>query len=217
VSLPDCVELEVGACLGIPALTAWHAVMMDGGVVGKTVLIAGGAGAVGHYAVQLAKLKGAACVIATVSTAGKAELARAAGADVIINYRSEDVSAACREATAAAGIDRIIEVDFAANVGTDFAIVRPEGDIVVYGSGAPAIPVPFISAITKNVRLRFFMVYNLTASDRAAAIADLTTLMTANRLVHNIAARLPLTRIAEADELVEHGRATGNVVLDVNA
>lgn len=215
VRLPDSVDLAAGACLGIPALTAYHAVTMDGGVTGKDVLVAGGAGAVGHYAIQIAKLKGAKQVIATVSSEEKAALARAAGADVVINYKTEDVVKKCMDATGGKGIERIIEVDFAANVATDFAAVRPEGDIVVYGSGAAEVPVPFFPAIVKNVRLRFFIVYNLNAEDRAHAVADLTQLLAANKLTHNIAARLPLSRIAEAHELVERGRVIGNVVLEV--
>jgi NADPH2:quinone reductase len=215
VPLPDGVELAAGACLGIPALTAYHAVTVDGGVAGKSVLVAGGAGAVGHYAIQMARLKGAKQIIATVSNEPKAALARAAGADVVLNYKSEDVARRCLEATGGIGVDRIIEVDLAANVATDFAALRPEGDIVAYGSGASEIPIPFVPAIVKNVRLRFFIVYNLSADDRKRAISDLTALLAADKLVHNIAVRLPLARIAEAHELVEQGRVTGNVVLEV--
>lgn len=163
VPLPGGVDLAVSACLGIPALTAYHAVNVDGGVEGRSVLVAGGAGAVGHYAVQLAKLKGARPVVATVSSPAKAELARAAGADLVVNYREEDFAARCREAAGReGGLDRIIEVDFAANVGADLAALRHEGEVVVYGSGDPEIPVPFVPAILKNVLVRFFIVYNLT-------------------------------------------------------
>jgi NADPH2:quinone reductase len=215
VPLPAGTDLGVGACLGIPALTAYRAVTMDGGVEGKSVLVAGGAGAVGHYAIQFAKLQGARQIIATVSTAAKASLARAAGADFVIDYKSENVVEKCLAATAGVGLDRIVEVDFAANVSTDFAAVRPEGDVVVYGSGAAEIPLPFVPAILKNVRLRFFIVYNLSAGDRARAIENLVPLLVAGRLAHNIGARLPLERIAEAHELVEHGRVVGNVIVEV--
>jgi NADPH2:quinone reductase len=215
VPLPAGTDLGVGACLGIPALTAYRAVTMDGGVEGKSVLVAGGAGAVGHYAIQFAKLKGARQIIATVSTAAKSSLARAAGADSVIDYKSENVVEQCLAATAGVGVDRIVEVDFAANVSTDFAAVRPEGDVVVYGSGAAEIPLPFAPAILKNLRLRFFIVYNLSAGDRARAIENLVPLLVAGRLMHNIGARLPLERIAEAHELVERGRVVGNVILEV--
>ena len=206
VPLPRGVDLAVGACLGIPALTAYHAVMVDGGVAGKNVLVAGGAGAVGHYAIQLAKLKGARQVVATVSNEDKAALARAAGADVVVNYKTEDLVKKCLDATGGIGLDRIIEVDLGANVKADLAALRPEGDIIAYGSGAAEISVPFMSALAKNARLRFFIVYNLNHEDRTRALADLTRLLETNSLVHNIAVRLPLARIAEAHDLVSTAR-----------
>jgi len=215
VSLPANTSFHAGACMGIPALTALHAVRVDGGVAGKTVLVAGGAGAVGHYAIQMAGLLGAQRVIATVSNAQKAILAQQAGADLVLDYRNDDVIARVREAAGDAGVDRVIEVDFAANVATDLAIVKSEGDIIVYGSGKPEIAMPFFPAIVKNVRVRFMIVYNLTPEDRTAAIAQLTSWLEQGRLQHNVAARLPLDRIAEAHELVESGRAVGNVVVEI--
>jgi NADPH:quinone reductase len=213
VRLPDAVSLAAGACLGIPAITGLHGVAMDGGVVGKSVLIAGGAGAVGHYAIQFAKRMGAAQVIATVSSEAKATLARAAGADVIVNYKTEDVTKACLAATQGRGVDRIVEVDFAANAALDFAIVRAEGDIVVYGSGAAEVAVPFFPAILKNVRVRFYIVYNLNAHDRAHDQAALNAYLERNALAHNIAAEVPLEEIVRAHEMVERGQVVGNVVV----
>jgi len=215
VRLPDGVDPAAGACLGIPALTAYHAVMVDGGVAGKSVLVTGGAGAVGHYAIQLARLRGARQVVATVSSEEKAALARAAGADLVVNYKTEDVVRKCLDFTGGVGLERIIEVDLAANAATDLAVLRQEADIVVYGSGAAEAAIPFFPAIARHARLRFFIVYNLNPEDRARAIADLTRLLATNSLQHNIAARLPLARIAEAHELVEGGRMVGNVVLEV--
>ena len=213
VVLPDNVDLEIGALLGIPALTAFHAVHMRGGVAGKRVLVAGGAGAVGHYAIQMAKLAGAAQVITTVSSSGKAELARSAGADLTIDYRREDVTRTLLAATGGHGVDRVIEVDFAANVALDFEAMAPGGDVVVYGSGQPEIPVPFVPGILKNISVHFFIVYNLTASERADAISGLSRLLADGQLQHNIAARFPLERIVEAHELVESARAVGNVIV----
>ena len=215
VPLPDGVGLEAGACLGIPALTAYHAVTVDGGVRDKVVLVAGGAGVVGHYAVQLAKLYGAARVLATVSNDAKARLALAAGADHAINYRTGNLVRECHDITAGAGVDRIIEVDLAVNVGTDLQLLRPEGTIVVYGSGASEIAVPFVPAILKMARFSFFIVYNLNAGDRRRAETELTRLLAEGRLTHNIAARLPLDRIGEAHELVEQGGAVGNVIIEM--
>jgi NADPH2:quinone reductase len=215
VALPQNADLAAGACLGIPALTAYHAVTAAGGVKDKHVLIAGGAGAVGHYAIQLARIKGARQIIATVSGPQKAALAREAGADIVLNYRTDDLPTAIDQATNGLGVDRIVEVDFAANLNTDIAILRQDGEVIVYGSGAPEIGVPFSPAIRKGVHLYFFIVYNLNPALRERAIADLTALLEGNQLIHNIAARLPLARIAEAHDLVESGRTIGNVVLEV--
>ena len=215
VPLPDNVPGDVGACLGIPALTAAHAVMTDGGVKGQRVLVAGGAGAVGHYAVQFARLLGARQVIATVSSPAKAELARAAGAHAVIDYRTESVADRVREETAGEGIDRVIEVDIAANAGVDVEVVRPDGMWVVYGSGARQFTLPFFPMISRNVLVRFFIVYNLSSSDRQRANEFLDGCLRRDMLRHNIAARLPLASVAQAHELVESGKVMGNVVVSI--
>lgn len=215
VLLPDRVDFAAGACLGIPALTAYHAVVMDGGVKDKTVLVAGGAGAVGHYAIQFARLRGARQIITTVSSEAKAQIALAAGADVAIDYRKEDVAARVLELTNGAGVNRVIEVDLHANVKLDFAVTAANGDIVVYGSNVPEVPVNFVQGIMKNLQLRFFIVYNLTAADRARELAEFGELLASGRLQHNVADRYPLDRIVEGHERVESGLAFGNVVLDI--
>jgi NADPH:quinone reductase len=215
VPLPDGVGFDAGACLGIPALTAYHAVSSGGGVAGKTVLVTGGAGAVGHYAIQFARLAGARLIAATVSNEAKAALARQAGADATINYRTEDVAQRCGALTDGVGIDRIVELDLAANLQADLAALRPDGEITVYGSGKPEVAVPFFPSILKNVRFQFFIVYNLSPADRARAIAGVSGLLHEGRLQHNVAARFPLARIADAHELVESGTAAGNVVVDL--
>jgi len=165
--------------------------------------------------VQRAKLAGARRVFATASSDAKAMLALQAGADQVIDYRHEDVAAHVLGLTGNEGVDRVIEVDFAANVNASLAALRAEGDIVVYGSSKPEIPVPFYPTILRNARLRFFIVYNLAPADRAAAIEQLTAWLREGRLQHVIAARVPLESIAQAHELVETGRAAGNVVLEV--
>ena len=215
VALPEGVPLEAGACLGIPALTAYQAVATDGGVLGKSVLVTGGAGGVGHYAVQLARLLGARQVLATVSSPEKARLAQAAGADHVLDYKREDVAARAKALTGGRGVDRIIEVDLAANLQQDLQAVRADGEWVVYGSSARDVPMPFGPLIFKNIGVRFFIVYHLSAEDRARALAHLTALLARGALQHNIAERLPLERIADAHALVEGGKALGNVVLEV--
>jgi NADPH2:quinone reductase len=215
VALPDGTSGEAGACLGIPALTALHAVLMDGGVAGKTVLVAGGAGAVGHYAVQMASRLGAARVLASVSTPEKAALARAAGADDVVFYQTEPLAQRVLDLTGGVGVDRVIELDLAANAEANLQLLRTGGECVVYGSGASTMQLPFFPLIARNLQLKFFIVYNLSPPDRHRAVATLTRLLAQGALQHNVARRLPLADIAAAHELVESGRASGNVVLQV--
>jgi NADPH:quinone reductase len=216
VHLPDAVDGAAGACLGIPALTALHAVLMEGGVAGQSVFVAGGAGAVGHYVVQLASRLGAAQVIASVSGEAKGELAQAAGADVVLNYRTEPIAERVRALTRGRGVDRVIELDLATNAALDCELLRPGGQLVVYGSSPQPLNLPFPVLLAKNLRLAFFMVYHLEAADRARAVATLTRLLARGELQHNVALRLPLEKIAEAHEAVEQGRVAGNVVLRVD-
>jgi len=215
VVLPAGVDDAAGACLGIPAMTALHALLCRGGVAGRRVLVAGGAGAVGHYAVQFARLLGARQVIATVSNVQKAALAHAAGADVVIDYRRQPVADSIRQATQGHGIDRIVEVDIAANAGLDLEIIRPGGECVVYGSGAPQFGLPFLPLIVKNVALQFFIVYNLDDRDRQSAETALTGWLERGVLIHHIGERLPLAKIVQAHERVESGQAVGNIVLAI--
>ena len=216
VPLPASTDMAVGACLGIPALTAYHAISVDGGVKDKSVLVAGGAGAVGHYAIQFARLTGASQILSTVSSPEKAALAKMAGADVVLNYKTENIDMRVQETTGGCGIDRIVDVDFASNIDIDLQVLKSDGDIVVYGSNAEGIGVPFFPMILKHARLKFFLVYNLSSDLREQAIGHLTELLEESCLTHNIAARLPLESIADAHELVEQGRIPGKVILAVN-
>lgn len=215
VPLPSTVSGEAGACLGIPALTALHAVLIGGCVAGQRVLVSGGAGAVGHYAVQFARKLGAAQVVATVRSEIKAKLAMTAGADHVVDYKREDLAARALALTGGKGFDRIIEVDAAANLTIDLNMLAPEGEVVIYGSGAAQIGFPFAPAIMKNASLRCFIVYNLNKLERQRAIDTLTTLLARGELQHNIAERLPLAECAKAHELVESGKVIGNVVLHI--
>ena len=215
VPLPDAVDFEAGACLGIPALTAWQAVETDGGVAGDWVLVQGGAGSVGHYAVQMAKLKGAS-VIATVSSPEKAKRATEAGADAVVNYKSEDLAAKVKELTASRGVERVIEVDLAANIAKLPALVADYGMIVVYGSGALEVPVGFGPSILGNLGYRFFIVYNQPPELRRQAIAELEQWLTAGQLAHAIGARFSLAEIAAAHEAVESGRVNGHVLVTID-
>jgi NADPH:quinone reductase-like Zn-dependent oxidoreductase len=213
VRLPDGTDFAAGACLGIPALTAWRAVATDGGVAGQTVLVAGGAGAVGHYAIQMAGLLGAARVISTVSSPAKAALAREAGADDVIDYRAEDVAVRVKELTGGRGVDRVVEVDLAANAALLPQVVARDGLCVCYGSGKAEMSLPFGPMILSGAAIRFFIVYELSAEARAQGLAQLGFWLESGRLRHLIGATMPLAEIAAAHEAVEGGKVTGNVVL----
>jgi NADPH2:quinone reductase len=215
VRMADGVPDEAGACFGIPALTAMHAVLARGGVRGQRVLVAGGAGAVGHYAVQFARRLGARQVLATASTPEKARIACAAGAEQAIDYRAADAAARILDATSGQGLDRVIEVDIAANAALDLQVLRRGGDCVVYGSGAGEFKLPFFPLIANNIGLQFFIVYHLNDAERAQAVVALEQLLEQGGIEHRIAERLPLAQIAQAHEAVEQGRAAGNVVLAI--
>ena len=167
VPLPDSASAELGACLGVPAVTAHRCLFADGPVAGKNVLVAGGAGAVGHFAIELAKFYGAR-VVTTVSGPAKAELARRAGADLVVNYRDPDAADQVREF--APQMDRIVELALGANLDLDLALSGPQTHIVDYAA-EPADPVlPVRRCMTANVTLRFMLLYTLPAeaTDHAA-------------------------------------------------
>jgi NADPH:quinone reductase len=215
VRLPDHVSFDEGACLGIPAMTAHRAVTLDGSPAGQTVLVTGGAGSVGNYAIQFAKLLGAAQVISTVSSPEKAERARAAGADQVISYRTESVAERILELTGGHGADRIVEVDLAGNAALLPRLVARDGLCVAYGSTASEVTFGFGPMILSGAAVRFFIVYELPASARQRGIADLSQWLEGGQIRHTIADRFPLERVAEAHEAVEQGKSIGNVVISV--
>jgi NADPH2:quinone reductase len=176
------------------------------------VLISGGAGGVGHYAIQFAKARGAV-VITTVSSEAKAKLARAAGADHVIDYKRDNVGAAVMDLTDQAGVDAMIEMDLAANAKLYPGLLRPRSKVVVYGTGAPEAAIPAQFLLVNAITLQWIFVYELTAPERAAALDTIATLMTQKRLIHNVALTVPLGDIVQAHEAVEQGKAAGNVVL----
>ena len=172
--LPDNLSFAEGATLGIPAMTAWTCLYCDGPIVGQTVLVTGGAGAVGHYAVQLAKWGGAK-VIATVSSAVKAEQARLAGADLTINYKTEDVVAKAMAFTGQRGVDRVVDVDFGGNIETTLKLMGMNSTIAVYASNGNRTPVvPMRELMEKCIALRALVLFALPQPLLAAAQADIS-------------------------------------------
>lgn len=215
VRLPDGVDFEVGACLGIPAMTAHRAVFADGPVAGQTVLVTGGAGAVGSTAIQLL-VWGGATVLATVSSEEKASAARASGAAHVINYREQDVAAEVARLSGNAGVDRVVEVDFGGNLATTVQVLKPNGSIASYASrGDQAPAVPFRQLMVKNLTVHAILVYTMAESAKTAAAEDITRALEAGALRPMITSRLPLERIVEAHQHVERVASIGNTVLQV--
>lgn len=214
VKLPAHTGYEAGACLGIPAMTAYHAVAVADANAASTILVSGGAGGVGHYVVQFAKARGAV-VIATVSSEAKARLAREAGADHTIDYRREDVAAVVKDLTDGAGVDAVIEMDLAANARLYPGILRPRGTVVVYGTGTPEAQIPAQFLLVNQIMMKWIYVYELTPDERTAAINTINRMLENKTLLNNVALTLPLDDVVAAHEAVEQGKAMGNVVVTI--
>jgi NADPH2:quinone reductase len=212
--LPDDVSFAAGATLGIPCMTAWCCLFGDGIIAGQTVLVTGGAGAVGHYAVQLAK-GGGALVIATVSSPLKAEQARLAGADLVIDYKTEDVIAEVMAFTERRGVDRVVDVDFGGNIATTLKLMAMNSTIAVYATNGNRNPiVPMRELMEKCIALRALVLFALPPSLLAAAQADISKWLATRKRIHNIAALFPLSETAQAHLAVERGDKLGTVVVD---
>ena len=213
VALPEGVSLEVGATLGIPGLTAAQVVFGGGDIAGQTVLIAGGAGAVGHNAVQLAKAGGAR-VIATSS--GKAmDRVRDAGADHVFDYADSDLAAQINS-VAPEGVARAVEVEFGANVDLLAEVMAPLGTIAAYGSGKEMAPtLPFGPYLFKALKIDITLIYILPLAQRQAMIARLHEALQRGALSPEIGARFALEDCAEAHQAVMTPGRKGAVLLDI--
>jgi NADPH2:quinone reductase len=212
--LPDNLSFAAGATLGVPAMTAWCCLFGDGPIAGQTVLVTGGAGAVGHYAVQLAKWGGAG-VIATVSSSFKAEQARLAGADLVIDYKTEDVIAKTMAFTEQRGVNRVVDVDFGGNIATTLKLMAMNSTIAVYATNGNRNPVlPVRELMAKCIALRTLILFALPPPLLAAAQADITKWLAAGQRLHNIAAQFPLSETAQAHLAVEKGDKLGTVIVD---
>lgn len=227
VTLPAGTSFDVGASLGIPAITAHRALTVadegpttlgPGTLTGRTVLVAGGAGAVGHAAIQLARWSDAT-VITTVSSPEKAALATAAGAHHVVNYRAGDTAAAIRE-IAPAGVDIVVEVAPVANADLDAAIVGRGATVAIYASeGDTPLAIPVRPSMTANIRYQFILVYTMPDEAKRRAVRDVSAAVSAGVLdvgdetglpLH----RFPLEQTAAAHTAVEDG-AVGKVLIDI--
>lgn len=211
--LPDQTSFEEGAILGIPGMTAVHAVLGGGDVTGKTVLISGGAGTVGNLAIQVAAASGAT-VLATARGESGLAAAREAGATEVIDYSSDRLADQILEATNGALVDRIVEVEFGKNVETNTRIITERGTIAAYGSAKDMTPVlPFYPLMFKAVTLDLVLVYLLSEAERSATVGNLTGLLQKGALDFRISETLDLADCDKAHDIVADGNRAGSILL----
>src|SRR5215813_10365651 len=213
VRLPDETSFEIGACLGIPGMTAHRAVYADGPVRGRTVLVAGAGGAVGSIAVTLAAW-GGATVLATVRSPDDIDGARRAGAAHVFVVDDAEVATAIRR-VAPGGVDRVIEVALGPNAALDAAVLAQGGVLAAYSSPEPEPRIPFWPLLFNNVAIRLLGSDDFAAADKRRAAADLVTCLTERRLTIDVAHRFSLDEIATAHEAVERPTRPGRVVVMV--
>lgn len=215
VRLPDAVGFDVGACMGIPAMTAHRCVFADGSVSGKAVLVQGGAGAVGYYAVQMARLGGASIVLATISRDEQARRALEAGADAVINYRNENVVERVAQLLGPGrALDRIIEVAAGANLADDVRMLGTRGVIAAYGSDAvPQPELPFFAMLAKDLTLRTVLVYGMSEEAHQEAARFIDQALSEGRLTHQIQHVYELDEIVEAHQACEAMKNVGKLLI----
>ncbi len=211
--LPDHVSFAQGATLGIPGMTAHGCVFAAGPVQGKTLLITGGAGAVGHYAVQLAAWAGAE-VIATVSSEEKAHRAHHGGAAHVIDYRNENVAGRVASITRGVGVDHVVDVDLGGNLAAVLASVRENGSIAYYASNGALEPTVNLRALmAKNLTVRGFVLPTSPHATRRRAQSDIAAFIRTPGRVLSVAGEFPLYETAAAHMSVEAGGKVGTVVV----
>lgn len=217
VTLPGATGFDVGACVGIPIMTAHRCVFADGPIAGQSVLVTGGAGRVGYYAIQWAALAGAR-VIASASNPRDAAVCREAGANHVFNHREPGWGERVKALNGGRPVDRVIDVEFGANLPEVLACIRTGGVIATYSSTQVKEPqLPFFRMMYLDLTLHFVIVYAMPEEAKAQAVSDVTRALSDGTLKHRIAERVPLDEIARANELVERGGSNGCVVVDVTA
>jgi NADPH:quinone reductase len=216
IELPENISFEVGACLGVPALTAHRCVFADGPVTGKTILVTGGAGSVGIHAIQFAKAAGAR-VFTTVSRPEQAVVASDAGADLVINRHEEDVVGRIQEAANTVGapvVDRVIDVAFGETLPSTIKLLKSGGVIATYASDAQPEPaIPFLPLLFLDATIRFVHVYKMSQEAHESAIQATTVGLKEGWLKPTIASRFSLEQIVAAHEASESGKSVGKVIV----
>ena len=215
VAMSDHVSFEAAACLGIPASTAYYGIFAEGSVQNKTLMITGGAGAVGFYGIQLAKWAGAK-VISTVSSKEKSQIAKDAGADLILNYKEDNVIDSVLEFTKGIGVDRVLEVEFGGNIKVNQKIVNTNGTIATYASMGHIEPtLPFYDFMFKGIKINTFLIYSICMKDRKKLIEGMTKALNDNALKHLIASSFSLNEVIDAHKEVESNKSLGNIIINI--
>ena len=214
-TLPEKTGFDVGACLGIPVMTAHRCVFADGPVAGQTLLVTGGAGRVGYYAIQWARHSGAK-VIASASNARDEAVCRAAGAHHVFNHREAGWGTRVQQLNDGAPVDRVVDVEFGANLPEVLNCIRIGGVIATYSSTQVKEPMlPFFQMMYLDLTIRFVIVYAMPETAKHQAIADIHAALSEGWMQHRLMATVPLAEIARANELIEQGGPGGCVVVDV--
>lgn len=212
--LPEEAPFAVGACVGIPIMTAHRCVTADGPVGGLWVLVTGGAGRVGHYAIQWAKQFGAR-VLATASNPDDGKACYEAGAECVVNHREAGWAQQLLDYTQGQKIDRVIDVEFGANLTEVLNCIRIGGTIATYSSTVDPEPqLPFRTMMFMDLTIRLVIVYDMPETAKMTAIADTQDFLSERKLLHRIAHALPLSETALAHELIESGTVRGCVILE---
>ncbi len=215
VALPENVSFEAGAVLGIPGLTACHAVLGGGPVEGKTVLVSGGAGTVGHLAIQVAAASGARVIATARGHAGLAA-AHSAGAAHVFDYASDALADEILECTKGGLVDRIVEVEFGKNAETNARIIAERGTIAAFGSALDMTPtLPFYPMMFRSVTVELLLVYLLSPERRERTIRELTDLLHRDALTFRISDRFELADCASAHDVIAAGGRAGSVILTI--
>jgi NADPH:quinone reductase-like Zn-dependent oxidoreductase len=216
VTLADNTSFNIGACLGIPAMTAHRCVFADGDVAGKTILVTGGAGRVGHYAIQWANQAGAT-VIATASNNDDRDHCLQLGASAVVNHREPGWSNQVLDLTGGVKLDRVIDVEFGENLPEVLECIATNGVIASYSSNQVKEPkLPFLRMMYMDLTLRMVIVYAMPESAKTEAIKDIAFALEHDTLQHRIAHVVPLDKVAHAHELVEQGGFGGSVIVSVD-
>ena len=213
VHLPDNTDFSVGACLGIPVMTAHRCVYADGDISGQTVLVTGGAGRVGYYAIQWA-IMGGAEVIATASNDSDSNMCLALGAKAVVNHREPDWGKQVLIASQGKKVDRVIDVEFGANLPQILNCIATNGVVATYSSTQVKQPsLPFIDMMFMDLTLRMILVYAMPESVKVHAIEAITEALQTGKLQHRIAHKVTLDQITEGHKLVEQGGFGGCVII----